>query len=63
MQASAWRVFVLVLLRGLSMGPLSELRTCFEERKAVTRLAQYLSKEGFDFEHFQALLGLILDPC
>ena len=61
MQAAAWRVLVLVLLCGLSMGPLPELQLNFlGDRAAVTRLSLYLKAEGFDLDQFQALVGLLL---
>ena len=46
------------------MGPLPELESCFiwGGRAAMTRLSNYLRKEGLDLEQFQALLSLLLEP-
>ena len=56
-------MLLLVLLCGLSMGPLLELQSCFlGERAGFVRLSAYLRKDGFDVEQFQELLTVLLEP-
>ena len=62
-QAASWKILLLVLLCGLSMGPLPDLQSSFlGDRDGVRKLSSFLRKEGFDLEQFQELLLVLLDP-
>ena len=59
MQADGWTTIVVLFLKALSMGPHPELQASFEGRKAVQRVAEYLSTVGITYAELEALLDLL----
>lgn len=61
LQDSQWQVFVLVLMKGLSIKRVFALQDTFESRNGLTALKCLLDALSFTDEMFDALLEVLME--